>query len=225
MDLSFFKEHPAVTVLVFVVGAFVFYEIALAPGGGSQSVASVPATSGGSNANELAASVQAQQIQAGLTAQTNTLQSNLIAQAANISGQEYIANLSANRDITINTTNVDAQKEVAIKGLTTQQAINDSNNASAISMATLTSETSKALATISSTMQVGLAKITSDTVLGLGAQTADTQKTLGGYQAAVSISSIQGAQAIATAQADASKHNSDNALFGNIFGAIVGAFI
>jgi hypothetical protein len=235
-DLSVFKEHPAITVAVFVVGAFVFYEIAIAGGSspGQQLVSSQPQqNSGGVNPNtELAASVQMQSIQAGLQSQANQISANLSAQAADIASRQYLAKLSADttlqgqtNQLNYNTfalkTTTDAQTSMHTADLSTQVLLTKENNATQITRDNIASNLSTTLANISKDLTTTLAQISSTTVLGLGKQQSDTTIALGGYQRDISISSINASRDIAVASADVQKHNADLGFLGGLIGAIL----
>lgn len=221
--LEYAKQHPVIIGAVALVGAFAFYEIALAPSGSSV-VASTSAsgTDDATQQAEIAAAGNAASLQAGLNQQSAQISGTLQQQAASNAANEYLANLSAGTQLALNDQNVGLTQTVDLAQLTTQQAINTNNNQTSEDISNISSTLQQNLATIFGGIQTTLATTQSNTVLGLGAQQSDVTKTLAGLQASTTVAQINAAQNVAVANANVAKQQSDNNLIGGLVGGILG---
>lgn len=230
MDFSLFKKHPVILIGVAVVGAYIFYELALAGGGNSTQAVSDGANYGAvANGTQvgLQAQVQAHQddLNAALAGQAadNATKIQLAIIAAQSGGSQQGAAISG----TIDLANIQGgvQKYITDANNATQVKLTQDNNATSIANAKILSDTQTGLATIANTTGLSYAKIASDTNLGLAGIQANTTTTLAGIQGAVTNNQIDAQKQISieAIKSRASASNTSSIL--GVVGSVIGAFL
>lgn len=230
MDFSLFKKHPAILIGVAIVGAYIFYELALS--GGS----SAPVVDNGQAqyAAQVGGTIAGLQQQA--QSNTDNLNAALAGQAADNATKIQLAQIAAQTSTTQQGVAVGGTLDLAsITGSiqewlagnqsTTQIALNKDNNATSIVNNTLAANTQTQLAQIGSATTLSYADIASKTSLGLGQLQAGTTVALAQIQGDVTNHQIDANSAV-TQQAIKSRA-SDNTTSGilHIAGTILGAFL
>lgn len=237
MDFSLFKKHPAILVGVAIVGAYIFYELAIAgsssSGGGAMVSTGQPNGAysyGAGNSGQVAglqAQVQAHQddISAALAGQAadNATKITLATLAAQTSTTQQGVAVGGTLDLAKITGSV--QEWLAGNSSTTQIELNKDNNATALANQKLMADTSTALATISSNTTLSYADIASKTSLGMASIQGATTLGLASIQGDVTNHQIDANSAV-TIEAIKSRASSDNTKsWLGAAASIIGAFL
>lgn len=231
MDFSLFKKHPAILIGVAIVGAYIFYELAIAGGSSGGTVMVQGPSSGGDNGQGqyaaqvagtiagLQAQAQAHQddINAALAGQAsdNATKITLATLAANSSGSQQQTAVTGTLDLASITGAI--QESLQANNNTTQVTLTKENNATALTNARILSDTQTNLAQIGASTGLAYADIASKSALGLAGIQAGTTVSLAQIQGDVTSHAID-AQSAVTQQAIKSKSSSN--LLSNIIGAI-----
>lgn len=228
-DFSFFKKHPTILIGVGLVGAYVFYELALA-GGSSGAVAVAPATDPSANATQAALTGQAASIQAQASSDQLSVQYNLQSQSMLDAYNEWKAQLDSATSLTSQTNAITGQ--LALGQLSLQG--NEDNNTTQITLASNAEASSEAInkqnadlqtaiTNIGASTSLAYANIVSQASLGEAGINASLVTQLAGIQADVTKTQLNDQTNIATAAVNAQK-SSGSGLF-SFLGGVVGSLL
>lgn len=227
VDFSLFKKHPALTIGTIAIGAFVFYQLALADSGESLDGGYLPSVQSGGT-NELPTTMQQQTLQAQAYAQDQQLTYNAWYKAADDATKITLANLQASTSTTQQTNAITGQVQLATLGadvqkygIDAQKYLTELTTGAQTVMQKQNLDAQENLAKISGAVATALATISADTVLGLGSQQSQTQIALGGYNRDVTVASINAGRDISIESIKARSQSSTAGFFGGLIGALL----